>query len=208
MKLRTLLFFLLIALGGGLSAQTAWTNLTGTTSTSSPASTTAHGQSGGKTFTFRNSDWTRGDTCAYWGLGDTMQDVINGYNTLPPGNACSNMSDLIYSAGSSNQDSGTWVYTGTTQFYYRTTGGTFLLNTNIATRLTVQITDTLFNKIGTQSVNNVNLHRITDNFRVHVLIECMSPAGAAYFSPGAAGFWTPAIDLFNYLYTSSSSSIC
>ncbi|MDX5321948.1 MAG: PKD domain-containing protein, partial [Bacteroidota bacterium] len=61
---------------------------------------------------------------------------------------------------------------------------------------------------GTQRVNNVNLHRITDNFRVHVLIECMSPAGAAYFSPGAAGFLTPAIDLFNYLYTSSSSSIC
>ncbi|MBI1223350.1 MAG: PKD domain-containing protein [Bacteroidetes bacterium] len=189
-------------------SQSSWTNLSGNSSSSSPADSRAWGQSGGKAFTFRNSDWFRSDTCAYWGFPDTMSGVINGNNTAAPGSACSGMNDLYYSGSLSNQDSGTWVFTGYTSYYYQSSGGTSTLNTSIPVRLTVQVTDTLGNKLSTQHINNTSLYSISDNFIVTVLIEAYSPSNALYMTPGTANTWTPAIDLFNYLYTSPSSSIC
>ncbi len=166
----------------------------------STPSSTAHGLAGGKTFTFRDPNWSTSSPCIYWGMPYTLTDAIDGSN----GGACTGLDDLFYNAAQSNLNSGILVFTGTTDFYYLNNFNVWTTST-LNTRVTIRVQDTTG---GAKSLlaygGTFYVHKITENFRVNVLFETQAPANTAL----TAGTYYPSIYLFNTLNTSAVQLIC
>jgi len=206
-KLRYLLIAVFVIASGWMSdakSQTAISNPSWVSVSSSPTDSRAIGWAGGKTFTYSATPWPAyEDTCYLWGLPNTITGLIRGNNT---GTSCTGLNSVVYSSGSSNLSGGILVYTGVTPYYYQLTSGGWT-TTNLSVRLTVTITDNSNNAIAISSLGSIKYIQATETFKVNVLIETYSPSGASYIS-GSANTWTPAITLFNNLHTYSLHRIC
>jgi PKD repeat protein len=196
------LTFIFTCLSFGLFAQTATSPPSGSATYSSPTDSRSIGWTGGKTYYDTNSNWQSFvSPCLSFGFNDTLSDIINGNNTLPPNQACSGMSDVVYSAASSDLANGIIVFRGTTTYYYMTTGNYYTTNSNIPVRVTIDFDRAV------SYYNSMLLIQVDTSFSYNVIYECYSPSGANYIS-GGANTWTPAIKLFDNLHTSTSRSIC
>lgn len=158
----------------------------------------------GTYFTVRNPSWSTIRQCAYWGVNDTLSQLINGYNLTPPGGSCANMSDLYYAPGLSTLSSGILYFTGSTTYRYITTGG-FYTSASVPVRLRLKVTDSLGNPIALTRSGSVSLFKIAGNFRVYLFLTALGPTNAFGYSGGS---YIGAIDLFNVLHTDPNSSIC
>ncbi len=199
------LSLILCLLASVISGQTAVNAPSGTVVSVNPASGTALGNPGGKTISYSNANWPA-DSCIVFAFEKTLNDVINGYNTAPPGGSCSNMADLTLAPASSELANGKLVYTGATAYRYITTGGYYTTQV-LMVRLTIEVSDNSNNPLALTEINNRLLFRCDADFNVDALLETYSPSGANYIS-GGANQWTPAITLFDNLHTDPNSSIC
>lgn len=206
-----------LGLCSALLAQTSTSNPDNTILTTSPSgSPGANGcapaggdwiaEGVGKTYQYRNTSWPEFiDTCYYFGFPTTIEDVLNGYVTVPCGSAT--LSDFTFSVANSNLSSGLAYYESTTSYKYLNNSG-FYTTSTVNARIKIS-----FYEAGTTTgievlnYNSYILLPVTDDFDVHVIIEAQGPSGAQYCS-GSAGQWIPAIELFDYLRTDPSSQIC
>ncbi len=187
------------------NGQTPITAPKGTKESMSPSECVYIGKTGGITYTYTNSSWD--SSSVVWGVSQTLIEIINGNNTQPPNTNCSGLSDLIYNADLSNLTKGKAVFTGSTNYKYIDTSKSYTIS-NIKVRLTL-ITKTIDDvAIVMETVDRKIIILVNQNFKATILIEAYSPNNAVYFSPGIANTWIPAVELFDYLHTDPSSSIC
>jgi len=149
--------------------------------------------------------WEYDSSCLYWGVNDTLFNVINGANNAPPNTTCSGMSDLIYDPASSNP----WnlVYRGTTNYKYLNTSNAWV-TTAVPVQMVISIdspTDMQFRMTGGYFLARVPGY--SQYFSILVRMYVQSPADGQYFA-GGPGQWYPPIYLFDILHTDPNTSIC
>ncbi|NPD86980.1 HYR domain-containing protein [Lentimicrobium sp. L6] len=205
--MKNLLLFIILILGlfpMDIQAQTSVSDPPGTSVSSTPSSGVYIGKTGGKTFSYTNTNWPDWmETCYTWGLGTTLNDVINGYSLDVN---CPVMDDLSYAAGSSNLSGGIIVYTGNTNYRFLNTSSSWVTQ-SVSVKMTITITDAGGPVTISQS-GSLLLFPIESNFNEHVIIEAYGPSNANYIGSSNANQWTPAVELFDNLHTDPSSFIC
>ncbi len=164
----------------------------------------------GQVLSFQSDSWSNFGTCWYWGLKDTLQNVINGANNQPPNMSCSGMNRLVLSNSLSKPDSGRLVFTGNTNYKYLTSSNTNSFTTkSIPVRLTVNLFDNSNNFIGLTRFDSGYFIRANSDYNVRLLLEAYGPSDALNCaSYGSCNKWIPAILLFDYLHTDPYTSIC
>jgi|GEM_PF-2901580 len=149
--------------------------------------------------------WDYDSSCIYWGVNDTLFNVINGANNAPPNTSCSGMSNLVYDFASS--DPRNLVFKGFTNYKYLNTSNAWVTNT-VPVQMIISIdipVDMQFRMTG-----GYLLARIPNSsqvFRILVRMYALSPADALYFA-GGPGQWYAPIYLFDILHTDPNTSIC
>ncbi len=165
---------------------------------------------GGQSYLVSSDSWSMYGTCWYWGMKDTLPNIINGSNSNPPNMACSGLSALIINPSLSKPDSGRLIYTGSTFYKYvsNSSYGNYIKN-SVSVRLSIKLTDTFGSPLSFTDIDSAYVYRASKNFKVQVFLEALGPADALNcYLYGSCNNWVPAIKLFDYLHTDPYTSIC
>jgi len=164
----------------------------------------------GQTLKFESDSWSIFGTCWYWGLKDTIENVINGANNQPPNMNCSGLNRLVLYSTLTKADSGILIFTGNTNYKFLTSTNTNNYTTRlIPIRLTVNLKDTSGKFMKFSRFDSGYFARANSNFKIKLLLEAFGPSDALNCSTyGSCNKWIPAITLFNNLHTDPYTSIC
>ncbi len=161
----------------------------------------------GKTFGYSNPSWAAFESpCTLYGINQTISGLIHGSTNVP----CSGttLHDVTYDAGLSNLATGTIVYTGLTSYRYNVGAG-YVTNANVEVKLTIHFyTGGTTTGIATYASGTNIYLPVSGNFDMKVLIEAKAFTGPTYCTAVTVGNYYPAIELFDFMATDPSYSIC
>ncbi|MFN8207456.1 MAG: T9SS type A sorting domain-containing protein [Bacteroidales bacterium] len=173
---------------------------------------------GGLTTNYANTNWpgtARDSGCIYWGVNDTLFNVINGNNTAPPNGTCAGMSNLILTTNPTytNLANGQACFMGSTAitFIY---GSGYSYNT-----YGLQVYQYIFIRkkstgapIPFTLVDGKLLAKVPDgDFFTQVYLYIYFPYSGFTFTTDGSTLYNQnyyAIDLYNRLHTNPNYSIC